>query len=101
MPAWITSLLRDDVTVPIPSAASSTTTSRPACASCRAIARPITPAPITTHSTLSIPSTQRQSHVFYRLVGDDVVRRCAEKISARFPDRTLGNEALIMSGHLP
>src|ERR1700687_6257183 len=54
MPAWITSLLRDDVTVPMPSAASSTITSRPACASRRATARPITPAPTTTHSTLSI-----------------------------------------------
>src|ERR1700733_14317644 len=57
MPAWITSLLRDDVTVPMPSAASRTITSRPACASRRAIARPITPAPITTHSTLSIRSS--------------------------------------------
>ena len=54
MPAWITSLLREDVTVPIASAASSRITSRPACASRRATARPITPAPITTHSTLSI-----------------------------------------------
>jgi len=54
MPAWITSLLRDEVTVPMPSAASRMMTSRPACASRRAIARPITPAPITTHSTLSI-----------------------------------------------
>src|ERR1041384_160650 len=54
MPAWITSLLRDEVAVPMPSAASSTTTSRPACASRRVIARPTTPAPITTHSTLSI-----------------------------------------------
>src|SRR6516225_2652565 len=54
MPAWITSLLRDEVTVPMPSAASSTITSRPACASRRAIASPITPAPMTTHSTFSI-----------------------------------------------
>src|ERR1700733_14766775 len=54
MPAWITSLLRDDVTVPIPSVASRMMTSRPACASRRATARPITPAPTTTHSTFSI-----------------------------------------------
>src|ERR1700680_1592227 len=54
MPAWITSLLRDEVTVPIPSAASRMMTSRPACASRRATARPITPAPTTTHSTFSI-----------------------------------------------
>ena len=33
MPAWITSLLREEVSVPIASAASSTITSRPACAS--------------------------------------------------------------------
>ena len=39
MPAWITSLLRDEVTVPMPSAASSTITSRPACASRRAISK--------------------------------------------------------------
>src|SRR6266481_8075550 len=57
MPAWITSLLREDVAVPIPSAASRMITSRPAWASRRATARPITPVPITTHSTLSIRSS--------------------------------------------
>ena len=40
MPAWITSLLRDEVSVPMPSAASSTITSRPASARARATARP-------------------------------------------------------------
>src|SRR6266478_9519008 len=64
MPAWITSLLRDEVTVPIPSAASRMITSRPACASRRATARPITPAPMTTHSTLSI-SQLGSGLVFY------------------------------------
>ena len=54
MPAWMTSLLRDEVTVPIASAAYRMINSRPARASRRAIARPITPAPMTTHSTLSI-----------------------------------------------
>ena len=53
MPAWITSLLRDDVSVPMPSAASSTMTSRPARASARATAKPTTPAPTTTQSTHS------------------------------------------------
>src|SRR5580698_9270786 len=68
MPAWITSLLRDEVTVPIPSAASRMMTSRPACASRRAIARPITPAPTTTHSTLSI----RRSNPNFLAVRPDV-----------------------------
>src|SRR5882757_3785824 len=87
MPAWITSELRDEVTVPIASAASRTITSRPAWARRRATARPITPAPITTHSTLSIRrsdpqfagcSTRRvvrvqdRSCLHYRTVGDDV-----------------------------
>src|ERR1700704_2159472 len=54
MPAWITSELREDVTVPMPSAASSTIPSRPAWASRRATASPITPAPMTTQSTLSM-----------------------------------------------
>src|SRR6185369_16088730 len=54
MPAWITSELRELVCVPIASSASRITTSRPASASARATARPTTPAPITTHSTLSM-----------------------------------------------
>ncbi len=54
MPAWITSLLREEVTVPMASASSSTMTSRPAWASLRATASPITPAPMTTQSTLSM-----------------------------------------------
>src|SRR5678815_4559097 len=54
MPAWITSLLRDEVPVPMASAASTTTTSRPASASARAIARPTTPAPTTRQSIRSM-----------------------------------------------
>src|SRR3954447_2005716 len=54
MPAWITSLLRELVSVPIASARSRTITSSPAIASRRAQARPTTPAPITTQSTRSI-----------------------------------------------
>src|SRR2546422_10764863 len=53
MPAWITSELRELVCVPIASSASRMTTSRPASASSRATARPTTPAPTTTASTLS------------------------------------------------
>src|SRR3954471_21949819 len=97
MPAWITSLLRDEVTVPMPSAASRTMTSRPACASRRATARPITPAPMTTQSTLSIGGPDR----------DDVARLNA------WPGRTHGRASwppvrgfrvsrlLIMQGQLP
>src|SRR5262245_44437691 len=53
MPAWMTSELRELVCVPNVSSASSTTTSRPVMASARATARPTTPAPITTASSLS------------------------------------------------
>src|SRR2546428_9691845 len=53
MPAWITSELRELVCVPIASSASRMITSGPAIASSRAIARPTTPAPTTTASTLS------------------------------------------------
>src|SRR6266850_5053508 len=53
MPAWITSELRELVWVPIASSASRMITSRPAMASSRAMARPTTPAPTTTASTLS------------------------------------------------
>src|SRR5437879_12601930 len=120
MPAWITSLLREDVTVPMPSAASSTITSRPARASRRATARPITPAPITTHSTLSIRGSDPgllpnrpvrwrpwfgarpgQSHLHYRSVGDDVFEQPVGFVSDPFPNRFSVSEALIMSGQLP
>src|SRR6266851_5595752 len=48
----MTSLLREDVSDPIPSARSRTITSCPASARARAAARPITPAPMTTFLTL-------------------------------------------------
>ena len=51
----MTSLFRDDVSRPKPSCCSTTTTSHPGLASRSATARPITPAPMTTMSTLSIP----------------------------------------------
>src|SRR5262245_5283310 len=47
MPAWITSLLREEMPVPMPSACSATITSWPAIAAARATASPITPAPTT------------------------------------------------------
>src|SRR6266404_8849802 len=51
MPAWMTSLLREEVSKPMPYSRSSTITSMPARASARATASPTTPAPTTTHST--------------------------------------------------
>src|SRR5436190_22352548 len=53
MPAWITSELRELVCVPMASSASRITTSRPAIASSRAMARPTMPAPMTTASSRS------------------------------------------------
>src|SRR5450759_3623256 len=117
MPAWITSLLRDEVTVPIASAASRMITSRPACASRRATARPITPAPITTHSTLSIRAfrsqlwamrfnvrfvrlapDQGQSRArIFALLEDDLAEEPVEFVSERFPDRLAVREALNLS----
>src|SRR5436189_6486127 len=47
MPAWITSLLREETPLPMPPVASATLTSWPASAAARAIARPTTPAPMT------------------------------------------------------
>src|SRR6185436_13729766 len=53
MPAWITSELRELVCVPMAASLSRMTTSRPASARARATARPTTPAPMTTASSLS------------------------------------------------
>lgn len=54
MPAWMTSLFRELVAVPMASAASRTMTSRPAIAIARATANPTTPAPITMQSVVSV-----------------------------------------------
>jgi hypothetical protein len=54
MPAWMTSLLRELVPLPMVVCDSTMTTSCPAIANARALASPITPAPTTTQSTLSI-----------------------------------------------
>src|SRR5262249_44438440 len=61
MPAWITSLLRELVPVPIVLSRSSTITSRPASAKARATARPTTPAPITTVSICSTDTMRSPS----------------------------------------
>jgi hypothetical protein len=47
MPAWMTSLLREEMPLPMPDACSATTTSWPASAAARATASPMTPAPMT------------------------------------------------------
>ena len=87
MPAWTTSLLRELVSVPIASAASSTTTSRPDIARRRAIASPTTPAPTTTASTLSVtPAVARCS-------------RRARRASLRH--RSVKGRALPMPGDWP
>src|SRR5258708_37822254 len=54
MPAWMPSLLRELVPVPMASAASSTMPSLPCNASALATASPTTPAPTTTQSTCSL-----------------------------------------------
>ena len=54
MPAWMTSLLRELVPVPKVGAESRTRTCLPLRASSLATASPTTPAPITTHSALSL-----------------------------------------------
>src|SRR5512134_2722629 len=80
MPAWITSLLRALVAVPNAFSASTMITSRPACASARAQARPTTPAPTTTQSTRScdMAALSRRTH-----------RRQAVADSRRAPERAL------------
>src|SRR6202167_2850747 len=64
MPAWITSLLRELTPSPIPLSLSTTITSRPARASARATARPMTPAPTTRHLTDSIPQLSAPGGAF-------------------------------------
>src|SRR5216683_6999566 len=62
----ITSLLREEVSDPIPSARSRTMTSCPASARARAAARPITPAPTTTASTSSTAAPQWRDDTSFR-----------------------------------
>ncbi|HEX2136135.1 MAG TPA: hypothetical protein VHG30_09565 [Microvirga sp.] len=64
MPAWMTSLLREEIPVPMPSAASATMTACPRRASARATASPTTPAPMMSVSTLRLgqpPDRARQA----------------------------------------
>jgi len=61
MPAWITSLLRELVSMPMAALASSTTVSMPRNARARAQARPTTPAPITAAPIFSVMGLYNQS----------------------------------------
>src|SRR4051812_2295105 len=112
MPAWITSLLRELVSVPMASARSRTITSSPAIASRRAQARPITPAPITTQSTRSITGSAPERPVKLNLAhteaGDgrqdvgqaSIVDRHAlgQATLARPPLRLTGQQDLVEPG---
>src|SRR3569832_2000761 len=71
----MTSLLRELVYMPIAGLASTTATSRPACANARAAARPITPAPITTHSILSIPRQRHSVDIDVRRIARHQIRQ--------------------------
>src|SRR3954462_4915006 len=70
MPAWITPLLCVLVSMPARRWRSSTQTEYPRAASAQALARPLTPAPITATSTCSI----RQAGAFLNGARDYIVR---------------------------
>src|SRR5258706_2684642 len=72
-------LLRLEVSGPIPSAASSTITSRPATASARATARPTTPAPITMQSIRSMGLSRRAGSVAARPARGQAARGFARR----------------------
>jgi hypothetical protein len=87
MPAWITSEWREEVPDPMCDAASNTTTSLPRRASSLATARPTTPAPTTTASTLSMPSTERSAKVALQLSAS----RC-ERLLIRSDQTVVANQ---------
>src|SRR5574337_561694 len=91
MPAWTTSLLRALVTVPKALSASTTTTSRPACASARAQASPTTPAPTTTQSA-SCDSTPPS--ISFTARSDQRCDRAADLLGGRGPAQVGGARAV-------
>src|SRR5438552_2557210 len=96
MPAWITSELRELVCVPIASSASRMITSRPASASSRAIARPTTPAPTTTASTLSTrehPFEEESDEAGERRGGGHRARAAVEEGAEQRAERRARGEA--------
>src|SRR5206468_4575477 len=96
MPAWITSELRELVCVPIASSASRMITSRPAIASSRATARPTTPAPTTTASTLSTrepPFERKGGEAGKRRGGGHRARGAIEKRAEQRAEQRPGGEA--------
>src|SRR3954463_6955980 len=96
MPAWITSELRELVCVPIASSASRITTSRPARARARAMARPTTPAPMTTASTRSMgkpPFEEERRHAGERGDARHRPRRAVKDDAKDCADRRADGEA--------
>src|SRR5882672_12307279 len=96
MPAWMTSELRELVCVPIASSASRMMTSRPAMASSRAIARPTTPAPTTTASTLSMreqPFEREGGEAGERRDARHGARAAVEERAEEGAERRAGGEA--------
>ena len=85
MPAWITSLLREETPLPMPPVASATITLCPRRASARATASPITPAPMTkTSMTASYElaiSSSIFSDVYFFLVAKRELCRGAAKVA--------------------
>ena len=84
----MTSLLRELTPAPIPLSVSTTITSRPARASARATARPMTPAPTTRHSPDSIPQLSAPSGAFPALI--------LQPVQAR-PRKRSGEEAAVVA----
>src|SRR5918994_6400582 len=113
MPAWITSLLREDTPLPIPGVFSATTTAWPSIARARAQASPTTPAP-TTRTSIPLryhaaegwrpslrdalapnPTRQGPSWTTERCVTCDQGSRCVPAVGG-----LLGRMTLPRSGHL-
>src|SRR5215213_739605 len=96
MPAWMTSLLREEIPVPIPFARSATITAWPRWASARATASPTTPAP-TTRAYMAGPRSRalsRDRHLRRGRahVGVDVVFEALE-VLVEHVDEALGGLA--------
>src|SRR6266849_1177977 len=99
MPAWITSLLREDVPVPIVDAASATTTSWPLLAASRATASPTTPAPTTRTCMTSSSAVRRMDGVAdrNRSGADDFAVHTAIGVPEN-PQQRLRNRKIANSG---
>jgi len=86
MPAWITSLLREETPEPIDPVASATTMLWPAMASARAQASPTTPAPMTRISiSFALASSAAHPSLRARSIDSLIILRA----SAASPQRTI------------